>query len=126
LSISRFLVTGFNNGYFSASGLKPPLNGGSLPTEHSYNWLVASSRPDYNISERTAQKTLFLCFLFSCCRSVVAYQESAAQQRTLFSCLFRGSCLETNVVSEPFAGNGCFSGLAVLAFRKYATIFIQS
>jgi hypothetical protein len=32
-------------------------------------------------------------------------------------------CLETNVVSEPFASNGCFSGSAVLALSKYATVF---
>jgi hypothetical protein len=30
------------------------------------------------ISALTAQKTPFLCYLFSCCRSVVAYKESAA------------------------------------------------
>jgi hypothetical protein len=32
-------------------------------------------------------------------------------------------CLETNVVSEPFASNGCFSGSTVLAFSQYATIW---
>jgi hypothetical protein len=32
-------------------------------------------------------------------------------------------CLETNVVSEPFASNGCFSGSTVLALNKYATIY---
>jgi hypothetical protein len=31
-------------------------------------------------------------------------------------------CLETKVVSEPFASNGCFSGSTVLALNKYATI----
>jgi hypothetical protein len=36
--------------------------------------------------------------------------------------IFRGRCLETNVVSEPFASNDCFYGFTVLSFRKYATI----
>jgi hypothetical protein len=31
-------------------------------------------------------------------------------------------CLETNVVSEPFVSNGCFSGSTVLALSKYATV----
>jgi hypothetical protein len=34
-------------------------------------------------------------------------------------------CLETNVVSEPFASNGCFSGSTVLVLRKYATILYK-
>jgi hypothetical protein len=34
------------------------------------------------------------------------------------SVLFRGRCLEANVVSEPFARNGCFSGYTVLALNK--------
>jgi hypothetical protein len=39
-----------------------------------------------------------------------------------FLCLFRGRCLETNVVSEPIAINCCFSGPTILALTKYATI----
>jgi hypothetical protein len=35
---------------------------------------------------------------------------------------FRGRCIETNVVSEPYASNGCFSGYTVLALSKYAII----
>jgi hypothetical protein len=31
-------------------------------------------------------------------------------------------CLETNVVSEPFANNGCFCDSTVLDLNKYATI----
>jgi hypothetical protein len=30
-------------------------------------------------------------------------------------------CLETNVVSEPFANNGCFCGSTVLSLSNYAT-----
>jgi hypothetical protein len=36
--------------------------------------------------------------------------------------LFCGCCLEMNVVSESFTSNGCFSGSAILALSKYATI----
>jgi hypothetical protein len=36
--------------------------------------------------------------------------------------LFRRRCIETNVVSEPFASNDCFSAPTVLALRKYATL----
>jgi hypothetical protein len=39
--------------------------------------------------------------------------------------LFRDLLLETNVVSEPFAINGCFCGFTVLASSKYATIYIR-
>jgi hypothetical protein len=35
-------------------------------------------------------------------------------------------CLETNVVSEPFASNVYFSGSTVFALRKYATIKIAA
>jgi hypothetical protein len=35
-------------------------------------------------------------------------------------------CLETNVVSEPFASNRCFSGSTVLALSKYGTILCSS
>jgi hypothetical protein len=49
---------------------------------------------------------------------VFAYEESAAYQRTLFRCLFRGRCLETNVVSELLASNGYFSGFTVLALSQ--------
>jgi hypothetical protein len=35
-----------------------------------------------------------------------------------YCCLFRGRCLETNVVSESFVSNGCFSGSAVGDLRK--------
>jgi hypothetical protein len=38
------------------------------------------------------------------------------------SVVFRGRCLERNVVSEPFASNGCFSDSTVLAWSKYATV----
>jgi hypothetical protein len=37
------------------------------------------------------------------------------------TCLW-SRCLETNVVSEPFTSNGCFSGSTVLALSKYVTI----
>jgi hypothetical protein len=37
-------------------------------------------------------------------------KKSAVQQRTLFLFLFRDRCVETNVVSVPFARNGYFSG----------------
>jgi hypothetical protein len=57
------------------------------------------------------------------------YQESSALTTdviTLFvsvgTCL-PNRCPETNVVSEPFASNGCFSGSAVLALSEYATIW---
>jgi hypothetical protein len=36
----------------------------------------------------------------------------------MFRCSFHGHCLETNVVSEPFASNSSFSGFE----RKYATV----
>jgi hypothetical protein len=36
--------------------------------------------------------------------------------------LFLVRCLDTNIVSEPFATNGCFSDPTVLALNKYATI----
>jgi hypothetical protein len=39
-----------------------------------------------------------------------------------FSRLIRSRCLQTNVVSEQFAINGCFFGSTVLALRKCATI----
>jgi hypothetical protein len=41
---------------------------------------------------------------------------------TLFRCLFLGRCLEPNVVSEPFASNGSFSGSTVLLLSKYVKI----
>jgi hypothetical protein len=52
------------------------------------------------------------------------YSASPLARRWLSSngCLFRGRCLETNVVSEPFAGNGCSCGTTVLALSKYATM----
>jgi hypothetical protein len=37
------------------------------------------------------------------------------------TCL-HSSCLQTNVVSEAFANNSCFSGSTVLALSKYATV----
>jgi hypothetical protein len=33
--------------------------------------------------------------------------------------LFRGRCIETNVVSDPFARNDCFSCSKVLSLSKY-------
>jgi hypothetical protein len=35
-------------------------------------------------------------------------------------CLFRGRCLETNYISEPFASDGCFSSSTVLSLSKYS------
>jgi hypothetical protein len=35
-------------------------------------------------------------------------------------------CLEMDVVSGPFASNGCFSGSTVLALSKYAAIILGS
>jgi hypothetical protein len=36
--------------------------------------------------------------------------------------LFRGRFLGTNVVSEPFASNGFFSGSTLVALSKYVTV----
>jgi hypothetical protein len=37
--------------------------------------------------------------------------------------LLHGRCLETDVVSEPFASKGSFSGSRVLALIEYATTY---
>jgi hypothetical protein len=39
--------------------------------------------------------------------------------------MFRGRCVEMNAVSELFASNGCFSGSAILALSKYATVILN-
>jgi hypothetical protein len=49
------------------------------------------------------------------------YRSSVAVQLLLIKNLLR-PLPETNVVSEPFARNGCFSGSTVLALSKYATV----
>jgi hypothetical protein len=38
--------------------------------------------------------------------------------------VFCDCCLETNVVPEPLASKGCFSGCTVLAMSKYVTVWI--
>jgi hypothetical protein len=58
---------------------------------------------------------VYSCLLRICCLA-----------KDSFRCLFRGRCLETNIVSESFARNGCFSGSIVLALNKYSIIHTQS
>jgi hypothetical protein len=53
------------------------------------------------------------------CTSIVACVSVAAGR-----CL-RNPRLEMNVVSKPFASNGCFSGSTVLALRNCSTILLD-
>jgi hypothetical protein len=60
--------------------------------------------------------SVYVCLLRICCLAT-----------DVVSLSVRGLCLETNVVSEPYASNGCFSGSTVLALSKYeyATVRIS-
>jgi hypothetical protein len=111
ISTSRFLVTASNSGDSSTSVLNVSLNGDSLRTEHSCNWLAAPNGQHRKYpSSVDVQLLMFNCPLsrISCLATDVAP-------------LYRGCCLETNVISEPFASNGCFSDSTVFALSKYAT-----
>jgi hypothetical protein len=104
---SSCLVMASNNGYSSASMLKSSLNGSSLLTV----WVLAPVVLLIIPRQRPPQKPQFPTvpprLHANCCR------------RNLFVC---DHCLETNVVSEPFTSNGCFSGSTVLVLCKYATV----
>jgi hypothetical protein len=74
--------------------------------------------------------------LYHCCGRVCCGSHAIATQAVHWragSCLatavflfsFRGCCLETSVVSEPFASNGFFSGSAVFAFSQYAALLFS-
>jgi hypothetical protein len=64
---------------------------------------VSELRPTHNSSARTNRKHR---------SSIVVFEFVAAE-----ICL-PSRVLETNVVTEPFAGNGCFSGSTVFALKK--------
>jgi hypothetical protein len=72
---------------------------------------------------------LYLCCVCACWGShVIATQpvhwRAGGCQATALCLffLFRDPCLETYVVSEPFASYGCFSDSTVHVLRKYTTI----
>jgi hypothetical protein len=69
--------------------------------------LSFSSCPPYNPSARTTVE------------APVSNSTSTVARRNLFVC---DLSVETNVVSEPLASNGCFSGSTILALSKYSTI----
>jgi hypothetical protein len=121
---SRSLVTTSNSGDSSASALKFSLNSDSLPIDsllHRFPWTCAGNAVHSRmltvyagtcLTSRSLAAAVYSCLLRIC--SLV----------TDVVPLFRGRCLETNVVSEPFASNSCFSGPTVLALTKYVTIYI--
>jgi hypothetical protein len=117
---SRPLLTASNSGDSSASVLKPSLNGCSLPTASFLRILpyrTESDAPVIFVITRLHGPSRKHCFYSI---SIIAYESVAA-----------GTCspsrfIETNVVLEPFASNGCVSGSAVLALSKYVTIFRTS
>jgi hypothetical protein len=137
---SRSLVTAFNNGDSSASSLKSSLNGGSLPTTSSFHRLpyrtdlvvpiVFLITPQHGPRRQHTMHSRMLTVSAEMClprRSVAAAVYSWLLRTCCLStdvvfCLFRDRCPETNVVSEPFATNDCYSGPTVLALSEYGTI----
>jgi hypothetical protein len=91
----------------------------------------------YNISAQTTWKIPVLCCMRICCRGNVFTNPFPSSGRIflLIKNLLRRSgrrsvvcffCLETNVVSEPFASNGCFYRFTILALSKYVTMLTTS
>jgi hypothetical protein len=114
---SRFLVTTSSIGDTSTSALKSSLNGVWLPIVsllHRLPYRTDLVAPVVIlITSRHGPRRQHRSFLYPL--------PSSSRRFLLRICwiatdvlLFRGRCLETNVVSEPFASSGCFSGCAVL------------
>jgi hypothetical protein len=95
--------------------------GGGIRTRLHTGWF-----PRYRtLSQGPSRKHRFQHFLYCCvricCRGNVFTDPFASSDR-VFRCPPRGRCLEMNVILEPFASNGCFSGFTVLTSNKYDTI----
>jgi hypothetical protein len=108
-NLSRVRVPWDSRPYFTVSDLRLPFS--SPPTTRRVTVEVfdpASTPLCTNQVENTVSNST----------SIVACVSVAAG-----TCL-RSRCLEMNVVAEPFASKGCFSGSTVLALSKYDTILL--
>jgi hypothetical protein len=111
-SLDVFLITASNNRDSSASSLTSSLKDGFLPSAPflpSLRYRTDLVAPVvFLITPRHGPHTKhsFQQYLYCCMLSVAAGTY----------------CLETNIVTDPFARNGCFSGSTVLALIQYAAI----
>jgi hypothetical protein len=139
---NHYLVTAYNCGGSSASALKFFLNG-DFPSKCPFssqppvqNWL--GCRVVFLVTPRhdPRRQHIFHSRMRIRCRGNVFTKPFPSRGHLFLSricCLttdvvplFRGCCLETNAISEPFTNKGCFSGSTVLALSKYATTFWHS
>jgi hypothetical protein len=123
---SPSLVTASNSWDSSASALKSSLNGGSLPTAsflHRLPYRTDLVAPFVIlITPRQGPHRQHRSFSYPLPRNVCTEPFFSSGRPFLL----RICCLVTDVplaVSEPSPSNGCFSGSAVLALSKCATIW---
>jgi hypothetical protein len=127
---SRSLVTASNTGNSSASALKSTLNVGSRPT-HNLPYrtnliapVVLLITPRHGLRRQHRLFSYANCFCGNLLNEpfpssghlFLLIKNLLPNNRHRYVVFYR--CLETNVVLEPFAGNGCFSGSTVLALEK--------
>jgi hypothetical protein len=113
---SSCVVTFPNNGYSPVTGPKSSVNcffSSETPVPYRTDmvdpvvFLITSRhvpRRQYHSRMRIPRKRVYYSRLFL--------------RSSSFPCLFHGRCLETNVISEPFANNGCFLWLHSFALSK--------
>jgi hypothetical protein len=97
ISSSHFLVRALNNGYFSASGLKPSLNGSSLPTELSRKFVSLITLRHGPRRKHTFYIVVEVYLPRRCVATVVARntENTASNSSSVVTCWFLavGTCL---------------------------------
>jgi hypothetical protein len=109
--LTIFYCLRFETSFFVASSDSQGHGGGIRPRLHTGNWLGCPISLIYN----------------PFCTDRVG--NTVSNSSSIVACLFLAAgsflpsrCLEMDVVSDSFTSNGSFSGSAVLALSKYATI----